>query len=112
MPGLFLGAGNIASEENRHVPVLEGLVLQQEVTFKERPLRSLNSNSWSYIGIGLRTAGFVPERQGEECGWDVQGQREAGRLSLKASWAEGTSSTPLVWQKSGKNGILFMKLSL
>lgn len=58
MPGLFLGAGNIASKQNRHVLVLEGLVLHQEVIFKERPLRSLNSNSWSYIGIGLRTAGF------------------------------------------------------
>lgn len=62
MPGNFLGAGNIASEENRHVLALEGLVLQQEVIFKERPLRSLNSSSWSYVGIGLRTAGFVPER--------------------------------------------------
>ena len=62
MPRNFLGAGNIASEENRHVLALEGLVLQQEVIFKERPLRSLNSSSWSYVGIGLRTAGFVPER--------------------------------------------------
>lgn len=62
MPGNFLCAGNIASEENRHVVSLEGLVLQQEVIFKERPLGSLNSSSWSYVGIGLRTAGFVPER--------------------------------------------------
>ena len=42
MPGLFLGAGNIASKQNRDVLVLEGLFLQQEVIFKERPLRSLN----------------------------------------------------------------------
>lgn len=33
-------------------------------------------------------------------------------MSLKASWSEEASSTLPTWQKSGKNGILFMKLSL
>lgn len=33
-------------------------------------------------------------------------------MSLKASWAEEASGTLPTWQKSGKNGILFMKLSL
>lgn len=110
---MFLDAGNIASEENRHVLALKVLVLQQEGIFKERPLRSLNSNSWSYLRRHCFKDQWLCAREaGEGCGWDVQGQREEGRLSLKASWAEGTSSTPLMWQKSGKNGILFMKLSL
>lgn len=56
MPGLFLGAGNIASKQNRDVLVLEGLVLQQESSLK-KDLSDLQIGI-GYIGIGLRTAGF------------------------------------------------------
>lgn len=90
---MFLDAGNIASEENRHVLALKVLVLQQRASLKKDPL-ALNSNSWSYLRRHCFKDQWLCAREaGEGCGWDVQGQREEGRLSLKASWAEGTSST-------------------